>query len=498
MSADAEKRPVTDYAEGHTRDLTVNFNLWSTLGLVYSLTATPFGVGTYLSLNLFLGGSPFYIYGYIFAVSLNIILCVCLAEMSALHPHPSGQIYWTAKFASERWARPLSYWTGVFASAAWFFWTAGTFLLVAQLLLAFITALQPSYLQEIWHTVLAAFACALASLVLNVPAFRSLPFIAKVMVIVTNCGTVLCAVALLVRANPKRSAKEVFLDITNESGWDNIGAVFFLSLLPGVTAINGFDSAAHLAEEMDDPARQVPQVMIGNTLLSGLVGLPMAIVFFFCITNPDGLVEPVGGQVVMQIFLDSLQSRGLFIVCGFLWVFVTFIASVSVTTTTSRVWWSFARQGGLPFHKWLSQVYDMSSSTVPANAVYSAVLLSCILILLYLGPTLVLNAILGTASLCFYLSYAIPIGSMLYRKHVDTLPEHYFNLGRIPGNILLCISGIWCIFISIWLVIPLMRPVDSSNMNYSTSVLACLVLIFSVHWVVSGRRHYKVPDPLII
>jgi choline transport protein len=76
--------------EGHTRSLTINFNLWSTLGLVYSLTATPFGVGTYLSFSFFLGGSPFYIYGYIFAVCLNIILCVCLAEMAALYPHPSG------------------------------------------------------------------------------------------------------------------------------------------------------------------------------------------------------------------------------------------------------------------------------------------------------------------------------------------------------------------------------------------------------------------------
>lgn len=77
-------------AQGSMRSLTINFNLWSTLGLVYSLTATPFGVGTYLSFSFFLGGSPFYIYGYIFAVGLNIILCICLAEMAAIHPHPSG------------------------------------------------------------------------------------------------------------------------------------------------------------------------------------------------------------------------------------------------------------------------------------------------------------------------------------------------------------------------------------------------------------------------
>jgi choline transport protein len=242
-----------------------------------------------------------------------------------------GQIYWAAKFAPERWSRSLSYWTGVFASAAWFFWTAGTFLLVAQLLLALVMALEPSYVQELWHTVLVSILSALFCLVLNVPAFRALPLLAKVMVIVTNCGTVLAAVALLVRAQPKRSAYEVFVEVKNVSGWSSPGVAFFLSLLPGVTAINGFDSAAHLAEEMDNPARQVPQVMIGNTLLSTIVGLPMAIVFCFCISKPDALLAPVGGQVVIQLFLDSLNSKGLFILIGLMWVWVTIVAAVGVT-----------------------------------------------------------------------------------------------------------------------------------------------------------------------
>ena len=408
----------------------------------------------------------------------------------------TGQIYWTSKFAPERWSRCLSYWTGVFASAAWFFWTAGTFLLVAQLLLALITALDPTYLQEVWHTVLVSILCALVSLCLNVPAFRGLPFLAKIMVVVTNCGTVLAAVALLVRAHPKRSAYEVFVEVNNVSGWSSTGVAFFLSLLPGVTAINGFDSAAHLAEEMDNPARQVPQVMIGNTLLSTTVGLPMAIVFCFCITKPDALLDPVGGQVVIQLFQDSLNSKPLFILIGVMWVWVTFVASVGVTTTTSRVWWSFARQGGLPFHDWLSKTSTLSNTILPANSVYMITLASCLVILLYLGPSLVLNAILGTASICFYVSYAIPIFCMLYRKQYG-LPKHYFDLGHVPGNILLTISGLWSIFISVWLVLPLKLPVTPANMNYTSVVSAGLVLIFSIYWFTSGRRRYTDPDPLI-
>lgn len=82
---------IVSHEEGHERQMKITFNLWSTLGLVYSITATPFGVGSYLTFSLILGGSPFYIYGYIFAVSFNIILCVSLAEISSIYPHPSGK-----------------------------------------------------------------------------------------------------------------------------------------------------------------------------------------------------------------------------------------------------------------------------------------------------------------------------------------------------------------------------------------------------------------------
>ena len=80
----------TPAVEGHRSQMRITFSLWSTLGLVYSITSTPIGIGSYLTFSLVLGGCPFYVYCYIFAVGLNIILCVALAEISAIYPHPSG------------------------------------------------------------------------------------------------------------------------------------------------------------------------------------------------------------------------------------------------------------------------------------------------------------------------------------------------------------------------------------------------------------------------
>lgn len=89
----AETYQTMSNSEGHARQMEIRFNLWSTLGLVYSLTATPFGIGAFLSFSLVLGGPPFFVYAYIFAVTFQIILCVALAEIAAIYPHPSGECF---------------------------------------------------------------------------------------------------------------------------------------------------------------------------------------------------------------------------------------------------------------------------------------------------------------------------------------------------------------------------------------------------------------------
>ena len=68
------------------------FNILSTLGISYSITATPLSVGTYLSVVIGVGGSPVYFFGYIFAVILNLMVCLCLAEIASIYPHASGMI----------------------------------------------------------------------------------------------------------------------------------------------------------------------------------------------------------------------------------------------------------------------------------------------------------------------------------------------------------------------------------------------------------------------
>lgn len=356
----------------------------------------------------------------------------------------------------------------------------------------------PDYVQEPWHAMLVAWLQAIISVIWNIPLFKTWPYTLKGMVIVTNVGVLYLAISLLVRTSPKQSAHSVFVEVINESGWASSGVVFFLGLLPGTTAINGFDSASHMVEEMPDPARQVPQVMVGNALLSGFLGLPMTIIFCFCIANRDNLLDPVGGVTIIQVFKDSLNSDALFVISSILYVVVTLVAATAVTTTCSRVWWSFSTHHGLPFSSWFSVINTTAHWAVPANAILTIAATSCLVLLLNLGPSFVLAALFSTGNICFYLSYFITIVCFLNKKWQEGLPPHYFNLGGLFGNVI-CITGaIWSIFASVWLLFPYYLPVTPLLMNYSVVVLAIPIVLFSVDWTLRARKSYIIPSPLII
>ncbi|KAI5461029.1 putative choline and nitrogen mustard permease [Mariannaea sp. PMI_226] len=467
-----------------------NFNLWSTIGINYSTIGTPLSVGTYLAFNIGVGGSPVYIFGYILATVFQMFICVSLAEMAGAYPHSTGQVFWTSVFAPPRYSRVLSYWVGAFTSAAWFFWTVGTYLFAAQLVLAMATIGDPSFEYQQYQVYLCYLGAALFAVLLNTYLFRGYSLAMRAMMLVVNGGAITVFIVLLVRASPKRSAHTVFVEFVNATGWTSDGFVFLLGCLPGITAVNGFDSSAHIADEIPDPARQVPKVMIGTSALASLSGLPMAIIFMLCVVNEDNLLAPIGGQPIAQLFYDSCASTSLSLLLMFIYVFVFFIACGALTTTFSRVLWSLAMERHVMIGSWLSKLRGRRE--LPENAVYFAALLACLIGLLCLGPTTALNAILGSAAICFFCSYMVPIVCLLINRDPLRQMGSTMNLG-IWGVVVNSLALAWMVLMSVVLVFPQYLPVNTSNMNYTIAVLGCVAFVYGLNWIFYARKHYRDP-----
>ncbi|KAH0847574.1 hypothetical protein AYO21_01476 [Fonsecaea monophora] len=489
--------PTISVQEGTVElaELKERFNVWSTIGMAYALIATPLGIGSYLVFTLGVGGSPYFIYGYIFVAIMQLAVCSSLAEISAVFPHASGQIFWVAALAPPRLSRGLSYCNGAFTLLAWTFATTGCFVFTGQMFVAFATILNEQYQIQTYQVFLLAIASALLSLVFNIWLFNWIPAIAKFFVVFINAGTVYLFVALLVRAQPKATASAVFTEVVNETGWASKGLVFCLNVLPGSASVTVFDAAAHMAEELPHPEKQVPQVMIFTSLLCALGGFIMIIVYLFCTTNPAALLEPIGGQPIFQLFLDAFRSKPLLVIAALIFCAVFVFACISFVTTLSRVLWSFAKHHGTPFSNFLGHVHP--NSQIPVNAVCVCTLVTALICLLDFGPALILNACFGASSICGAVSYGMPIWCLIFKGRGDFPEKRHYSMGKF-GLLVNLVAVLWQIFQVIFLAFPLYYPVTSSNMNYASAVMGVGAIMFAINWVLHSRRRYEQPKPLFV
>jgi choline transport protein len=68
-----------------------HFSIWASIGVNYSVSATPLTVGSNLALAIGVGGSPMFFYGFLFTGFFQMILCLAMAELASAMPHSSGQ-----------------------------------------------------------------------------------------------------------------------------------------------------------------------------------------------------------------------------------------------------------------------------------------------------------------------------------------------------------------------------------------------------------------------
>ncbi|KAH7034674.1 amino acid/polyamine transporter I [Microdochium trichocladiopsis] len=471
------------------------FSVLAAIGIQYSISATPLAIGGYLTFILGVGGSPFFFYCFLVAVTGQMLVCLSLAEIASVYPHASGQVFWTAALAPPEWKRFLSYCNGAATMLGWIFANAGTYVFAAQIWLAAMTVRFPDFQSEPWQAFLTVVACAVFGVVLNVWLFRWYPYITTFMVFFINVGTLYVFVTLLVRANPKASASQVFVDVVNETGWESLGVVFLIGFLPGCVAISCFDTAAHMAEEMEIPERQVPQVMIGASSLCALTAIPMILVFLFCTVAPENLLAPLGGQPVFQVFIDGFASDALVAIALAIYCVVYLSSVPAAIATASRLVWSFAKHGGIPFRGWVGRVDP--AREIPINAVYLTAGISTLIGLLVLGPTTVLNGVFGAGGVCFFISYGLPVWLVLWRGRGVLPANRYVHLGRF-GLAVNVLTVAWQCLTVVFLCFPLYQPVTLDNMNWASLCAVVGLSVFAVNWFVYASRHYETPKALFV
>jgi len=291
---------------------------------------------------------------------------------------------------------------------------------------------------------------------------------------------------------------EAFGSFSNFGGWASVGAACVIGQLSPVGSMTGVDAAAHMSEEVKDASRNVPRMMMGTILLSGITGFAVTITLSFCIQDVETQVyDSTSVYPFIDIFAVAVGSNAGAIGMTAAMVLLAVFSSINSMAAASRQAWAFARDNGLPFRNWFTQLTLVNSTPLPVNAMLASLGVSLAIALLNIGGSEVFDSIYGLGSSAASVTYILCIGSLIWRRLFGApLPPRRWSLGRF-GLIINCLSLAFLVQFVVIAFFPLFRQVDAQTMNWGIAMFGGVAIISISYYVVHGRKVYNGPVFLV-
>ncbi|PQE31152.1 choline transport protein [Rutstroemia sp. NJR-2017a WRK4] len=445
---------------------------------------------------------------------------VYLIEENLRAPTSGGQYHWVSMLAPPSCQRFLSYLIGLHCKLqsvcrrlgwttviGWQAAVASGGFLAGSLVTGLIGLNHPQYAAKPWQILLLFYAFILFSVFINTVISRALPKIEGLMLIIHVLGFFGILIPLVYMA-PHTSAHDVFTVFVNGGGFATQGLSTLVGMLGPVFCFLGADSAVHMSEEIHNATVVVPQAMIFSIALNGILGFGMLIAALFCLGDVDTVLA--APYAFMAIFHQAVQSNGGATAMAAIVTILTICALISFVASTSRMTWSFARDRGLPFWKYLSKV-DRSTS-IPLISIGLTTAISCLLALIILGSSVAFNDVLSLTVSSLFISYLIGNGLLLYRRvtgSIDPYDPDSEALTNVPNterlswgrwkiqepfgtivNAFGCAFMLVILFFSFW---PTVVDPNAQFMNFSSLMMGSVVIFSVLYYLVWARKVYTGP-----
>ncbi|MCJ1486673.1 hypothetical protein MMC06_006851 [Schaereria dolodes] len=373
---------------GYTQDMKRNFSVLSVLGIGFSLTNSWFAISAALITGINSGGPVLIIYGIILIALISTCVGISLSELASAFPNAGGQYFWANELAPKRYANFASYLTGWFAWAGSIFTSASVALAVGSASVGCWQLAHPDFTIHPWHVFLGYELVNIFAFGFNCYG-RFLPATATIALYTSLVSFFVILVVVPAKAPTHQEAKFVFANFVNNTGWTSNGIAFIVGLINTNWAFACLDCATHMAEEVHRPEKMIPIAIMGTVAIGFVTSWFFSVSMFFSLNNLDDLFDTPTLVPVLELFYQALISKAGAIVLESMIIATGVGCLIASHTWQSRLCWSFARDRGVPFSRFLSRVHP--TLDVPLNAH----LVSCILVqiigCLYLGSYTAFN-----------------------------------------------------------------------------------------------------------
>ncbi|KAE8353471.1 amino acid/polyamine transporter I [Aspergillus coremiiformis] len=485
-----------------------NFGILSILGFSCTMLATWEGLLDTFLIPLRNGGPAGAVYSFIFAWTGTACSFTVLSELVSMAPTSGGQYHWCAMLSPPSMMKFLSYITGWVTTLGWMSAFTSSSFLAGTEIQGVVTLSHPNYDPKAWQGTLIMWAAVCLALAINIVGGKLLPRFETLLLVIHILGYFAILIPMTYMADHK-SNKEVFKDFVNSGGFPTDGLSFFVGMIGCVFAFAGGDAAVHMAEEVGNAAVAIPRAILLSVLINGTLGFTMLIATLFCMGDVGKAINTPTGYPFIEIFYQATDSISGALGMSSIILIIAICSVIGMLAATSRQFWSFARDRGVPGWRLWSQVSVRTCT--PTYSILLTMTIACLLGLVNIGSKVALNGIVSMTVSGMYLSYLIVATLLLYRRYTGEIARYNDSedmLVNVPGAKLMWgpfhVPGIFgtlingyaviymiiVVFFSFW---PTTMSVDKTTMNFSVVGTGGTVILALVYYMLRARHVYTGP-----
>ncbi|GJP90889.1 choline transporter [Aspergillus niger] len=503
-STSKHKDDAIVHAHRHVQPMPRQFNWISALGLGFSITNSWVGYLSCFGQNLAYGGAQACIFSLVAAFMVQVIVTLGLAELASAFPSSGGQYHFCYILSPDRTKRYSAFVVGWLSILAWWVVTCSGLSLVAVCINGIANFYHPVYTASQWQTYLMYLGASVVTSRLNqdsilhqalihptvMPVFaapKRISLVTQCALYLTLAGYLVFFVVMLSMHQQVQPGSFILSSAQGNSGWSR-GTAWILAINNSMYAYGSTDAVIHICEELPQPGRRVPQVMIMTLAIGAVTSISLFVALMFFVDDIDAVRDASlpSLELVYQITGNRRITLGLSIILA-----IIYAASLpSQWVTCGRIAWAFSRDNGLPFPEYFSQI--SKTFNFPVHTTIAAFLFTSLYGLLYLASTTAFNSIITSAVLFLNITYTVPQGILLSSGR-SSMPKRYLNLGW-AGYFCNGFAVVWIVIQGVLTCLPPDPEVTLGSMNYVCVILVGVFLVINLLWVAVGRKRFSGPD----
>lgn len=253
--------------------------------------------------------------------------------------------------------------------------------------------------------------------------------------------------------------------------------------------MTAYDSTAHMIEEMPNPTKQGPKLIIYAIAMATVTGWGFISIVLAVMNNVPAAIE--SSEPLLTIYYQATGSKAGSI-CLMMFPFISFIlCAIDDMATSARMAYALARDGGMPWSRYFERVHPYFK--VPVFGLVWCACWDIIFALIFLGSNDAFNAIVSAAVVSFTITYAIPPGINVLRGRRALPKNRAFKVPEPIGYICNIADVAWALLTTVLFVWPTQNPTNPVNMNYCIAAFGVIIVVSGSNWILSARKSYRPP-----